>query len=473
MKKIYHILFVSFILMLPASADKVMFIQNFENNTNDEKYRTTGKALADIIISDLVALKVDDLQVVERSRIDALVGELKLQTSEYFDPATIQKMGKGLGANLTLAGSFVVMEGEMRIDARLIDVTTSEIKLTFKAKGREDQFFELGEDLIKNIGEGLSIDTKSVDRDNLTGPSTLGALVEYGDAVELMDKGDYKAAADQLAKVRKENPKFKLSETASKEAMRKLYASKDNRETILSESESKLIKSALEKTTTKNHKVGLAYQWVLMESYFRQMKNIVGINPNESGGSKSLGDFGWVQGNMMGEKAKIPENEITKFTDNLKLYVQAYLAAIDHASKLDQMGLMQVRRSFSKSDENLIKDLGWNCPGIFPGVADMQDDLATLLLLETDFVLAPYKIEEKFTSMGFDLLEKATMEAAKPSNIHRIRDASRQMDRHADILLKHDKGADAIAKWQEILDKYPTYEEFDRIEVKIKNALEE
>lgn len=499
MKIIINIIFTIQILVTPVLASKVLFVQNFENNTKDPKYEETGKALANMIISDLVELNTEGVQIVERSRIDSLIGELKLQTSEYFDKRSIQKMGKGLGANLALAGSFVVMAGEMRIDARLIDVATSEIQLAFKAKGPEDTFWELEKDLISNIGKGLAVDIKTIRQDKLTGPSTLGALVKYGDAIGLMDKGDYKAASVQLSDVRKDEPKFKLGESAYKEAMRKLYESKGKRENILSEAESKLLESALQKSKTDNPKVGFAYQWVLMEIYFRQMKKIVGIDPNNFSGSEALSQ-GWVR-QLSGSKHDIPENDMVRFTDNMNLYIQAYLTAITHASKLDQMTLMGIYEAVSSPDQRLIKDLGWKGLGIVQAGQFMLDDLATFLLVETDFTPPPYRIDEKLGALGFELFEKATKEAQVGPNLSlvprdhpnfeilekamkknltnnvqfdsiKVRDTGRIMEHHGDILLIHGREADAVAKWQEILDKYPTYENFDKVENKIKKTLE-
>jgi TolA-binding protein len=46
------------------------------------------------------------------------------------------------------------------------------------------------------------------------------------------------------------------------------------------------------------------------------------------------------------------------------------------------------------------------------------------------------------------------------------------LTKHGDIILKLGRTEDAIAKWQEILDTYPTYEEFHEVEGKIRKALE-
>ena len=222
------------------------------------------------------------------------------------------------------------------------------------------------------------------------------------------------------------------------------------------------------------------------------MKKIAGVEPSNHLGTSALGQ-GWVRA-AKGQQAKmiaklpimpgneaiispiaeIPENDMTKFKDYLNLYVQAYISAIAHTSKLDVWAVMGSKCSLSQTDKKMIGDMGWQIPhfGLLTSAAIMNDDLATFLLLETDFTPAPYKIDERYGSLGFNLLEKATQEADKASNPNKIRDASRQMERHGDILLEHGKSADAIAKWQEILDKYPTYEEFNKIEEKIKKAFE-
>jgi len=478
MKTLIQTGLIGLTLISSLMAEKVIFIQTFENNTKDAKYEAVGKSLADCVITDIVSLKIAGVQVVERERIKNLMGELKLQESEYFDKTTTQKMGKGLGANFTLAGSFTVVGGEMRIDARLTDVSTSEIRLSFKAQGHEGKIFEIEASLVENIGKGLELDIGSVAQTKLAGPKDLSTLVSYANADKLMDKGDYKAATEQLAIVRKADPGFKLGEAAYKEAMKKLYASKEKRGVILSDSEAKLLESARQKSKTDNHKVGCAYQWVLAEIYFRQMKQIAGIKPDESGPPTAAINQGWIRkmnGQMRqfrGELAKIPDKDMNQFAEYLNLYVQSYSAVISNVSKLTGMDRMGVAHALTSTDTGLVKSLGWSCPGIFGDCVTLSEDLATFLLCVTDFTTPPYKLDKKFGPLGFELLEKATKEAASSSNPYCVRDAGGIMDHHGDILSEHGRVADAIAKWQEVLDKYPTYEGFGVIENKIKKALE-
>jgi hypothetical protein len=70
-------------------------------------------------------------RILERERIDAVMHELNLAYGCAIDPNTAIKIGKGIGADILLAGSFYEhWEGQNRcleIYARLIDVKTQEI----------------------------------------------------------------------------------------------------------------------------------------------------------------------------------------------------------------------------------------------------------------------------------------------------------------------------------------------------------
>ena len=46
------------------------------------------------------------------------------------------------------------------------------------------------------------------------------------------------------------------------------------------------------------------------------------------------------------------------------------------------------------------------------------------------------------------------------------------LDTYGDCLLALDRKAEALARWQSILDKYPTAIEYEQIEAKITKALE-
>ncbi|MGA1791717.1 MAG: CsgG/HfaB family protein [bacterium] len=99
-------------------------------------------------------------RILERERIDAVMHELNLSYGCAIDPNTALKIGKGIGADVLLAGSFYEhWEGQNRcleIYARLIDVETREIlgieniynhwkepeDIDFLSKGLSQRFLE-------------------------------------------------------------------------------------------------------------------------------------------------------------------------------------------------------------------------------------------------------------------------------------------------------------------------------------------
>ena len=66
-----------------------------------------------------------------------------LNNSEKFDQSTATKIGKLLGAEMIITGTYFEMFGSLRIDAKLINVETGEIAFSVGADGAREQFFDL------------------------------------------------------------------------------------------------------------------------------------------------------------------------------------------------------------------------------------------------------------------------------------------------------------------------------------------
>ncbi len=94
------------ILLTAASAETskpVVSVLYFENSTGDASLDVLRKGLADMIITDLVAW--DGVTVVERTRLEAVLSELKLQQSKAIDRAPAVKVGKIIRAQYAITGS--------------------------------------------------------------------------------------------------------------------------------------------------------------------------------------------------------------------------------------------------------------------------------------------------------------------------------------------------------------------------------
>ncbi len=151
-------------LLSAAFAADVVAVAYFDAHTVRGDLEPLGRGVSDMLTTDLGASP--SLRLVERARIAEVLGELQLQGTAFVDPATAQKVGKGVGASVVVVGSITVAIEGMRIDARLVDVGTGEVRATAQATGKEDQFFalenEVARKLLAALGASAPIDESAL-----------------------------------------------------------------------------------------------------------------------------------------------------------------------------------------------------------------------------------------------------------------------------------------------------------------------
>lgn len=202
----------------PNADAKRIAILYFDNGSDNAELSRLRKGLADMLISDLSKVKM--LNVIERARLEEILKEQKLNNSKEFDPSTASKVGKLLGVQYILTGSFFDMLGSMRIDARIIDVETGKIIKSEGIDGATNTFFDLEKKLVVKIAGGLNVDLaaeKTTASSKETSLSYDTSLL-YSDGLEQMDKGETSKAIDTFKKVLQKNPDF----LPAKQALNKL-----------------------------------------------------------------------------------------------------------------------------------------------------------------------------------------------------------------------------------------------------------
>jgi len=210
-----------------AAADPpTVAVLYFDYEGKDGELGLLKKGLAQMLISDLSG--TTSVRVVERDRLESVLGELKLQQSTKIDPASAVKAGKLLGARyLVLGGYFDVMK-MLRTDARVVEVETGRVLQSFGANGKPDDFLQLEQKLaadltkfFENMPAPAAKTPKTPTGGNEVTPPKprpkrppamkASTVVEYGRALNLKDKGDKAGAKEALAKVLKEQPDFGLA----------------------------------------------------------------------------------------------------------------------------------------------------------------------------------------------------------------------------------------------------------------------
>jgi outer membrane protein assembly factor BamB/TolB-like protein len=187
-------------LVAPASGvDKFkrIAVMPFENITQEKALDWVGGGIAELLTTDLG--KFSDFTLVERSRLNDALKEIKLGQSASVNPATAQKMGKILGADSIIVGSFQKFQDEMRIVARVIETETAEVRSTARVDGAYKNLLSLQNDISVKLVEEMKGSLAEADKRKLEALPSKNL-----DAVQALSDGAYFLRNDLLQDAVKE-----------------------------------------------------------------------------------------------------------------------------------------------------------------------------------------------------------------------------------------------------------------------------
>ena len=193
-----------------ANAKRIAIIY-FENSGGNPNLEKLKKGLADMLITDLSNINM--LSIVERSQIENLIKEQKLNNSKSFDPSTASKLGKLLGAQIILTGGYFEMMGSLRLDARFIDVETGKILKSDGVDGQTSNFFKIQKQLAWKIINTLDVKVSPEEKKLMQENEKSKALsfedaILFSKALDFNDIGDDAKAKNLLEKVVSKYPDF-------------------------------------------------------------------------------------------------------------------------------------------------------------------------------------------------------------------------------------------------------------------------
>jgi len=204
-----------------ARADRkpTVAVMYFDYSGSDDQLGVLRKGLAQMMISDLSAL--DAIQLVERDRLEQILGELKLGQSGKIDAATAARAGKLLGARYMVVGGYFDIKSRLRVDARVIEVETGKVVQSVGATGESDDFLGLEQKLVGEIGAILDSQLATPPRPSGTAPPAprvrpparlaRHTAVLYSRALNDLDAGNKPKAREKLKQVVAEQSDFKLA----------------------------------------------------------------------------------------------------------------------------------------------------------------------------------------------------------------------------------------------------------------------
>ncbi len=177
---------------------QTLAVMDFTNNSVDQRDRFDG------LSNGLPSMMINyinngvDLKVIERERIQWILDELELQRQDdVVDQSTAVRTGELLGANAVVFGSYIVLNDQMRISARVVNVETGEVLLGEEVTGEAENFFTLIEDLSQEVTRAVNVEAEETQLGSEE-TNSLDAMMAYSDGLEYMEQGDYRAAFEKF-----------------------------------------------------------------------------------------------------------------------------------------------------------------------------------------------------------------------------------------------------------------------------------
>jgi len=201
---------------IPENTIAVLY---FSNLTGRDELTSLQKGLTDMLITDLS--KVRSLKVLERTRLQLLMDELKLSATGIVDPSTAPRVGKLLGARRLINGGLALPQADLfRIDAVSTNIATTRQDAQASVSGKQDRFFIMEKELVFGILSDLGVSIAPQERDAIRKVPTESfmAFLAYSRGLDYEDRGLYQDAAKEFQNAVQIDPGFSLADQRLGEA---------------------------------------------------------------------------------------------------------------------------------------------------------------------------------------------------------------------------------------------------------------
>jgi TolB-like protein len=207
---------------------KTVAVLYFDNYTGKTDYDPIGRGIASMMISDLSS--VQEIQFVERERVQDLETEMEASHTKYYDSTTAIRMGRIVSAEYVITGALTALQPKIRIDTRVIRVATGEIVKTAQVTGNEDQFFDLEKELANRLIDGLGIALSPEEAQQLAAQQeknridALSTMRDFSQGLALIQRKDYVGAAPKLQSALSAAPNSAIVQAAMQEVEKQAAA---------------------------------------------------------------------------------------------------------------------------------------------------------------------------------------------------------------------------------------------------------
>ncbi len=192
---------------VPREKRSGLMVLNFKNATLKSRAEEFGPwefGIPSMLMTDLEAIGL--FTIISREQMKEVIKEQEFQMSGMVDPDKAVKLGRILAARYMLAGSFMEMNGSLRIESRVYSVETGAQLGAAAVAGKTDGFFELQKELVVKVSSYLdtmlSAEEAKLIAKNVETRSVDASLNNYRGEIAVMKAEELKAkgAADEAKK---------------------------------------------------------------------------------------------------------------------------------------------------------------------------------------------------------------------------------------------------------------------------------
>jgi TolB-like protein/Tfp pilus assembly protein PilF len=209
---------------IPAPASRrAIAVLSFLNVSKRPDQAWLGTTLQEMLTTELGA--GGNLRTIAGEDVTRMKADLGLPESDSYGRETLERIGKVLGAEDIVTGSYIAPgTGQLRLDLRLQNPQTGETVDTISVNGRGEQVADLV-DLIERAGgqlrQKLGIEGNPPAAEGVlkaSVPSSSAAAQLYADGIEKLRHMDAKGAIESLGKATQKSPEYALAHSALAEA---------------------------------------------------------------------------------------------------------------------------------------------------------------------------------------------------------------------------------------------------------------
>ncbi len=180
-----------------------------EAQRDSRDFAGVGTAIADLLAVDL---RAGGVTVVERGPANRTAALEPRGRGGMLGRKGAVDAAKALGASHVVLGGFTAdAAGNVRVDARAVNVATGAVEATERLQGKGDDAVAMLGDLASRLAKGMSL---SLSGGSSQGSLPLRSLVDYGKALDAADRGDRAQARQLLEGIVRDHPDFAPAKAA-------------------------------------------------------------------------------------------------------------------------------------------------------------------------------------------------------------------------------------------------------------------